>query len=88
MSHWCVYIVRCADNSLYTGIAKDVERRVDEHNHSDLLAAKYTRPRRPVKLVYQETHPDQSRATKRESEIKQLNRQEKEILIAGNHIKP
>ena len=50
--HWYVYILKCSDNSLYTGITKDLERRVDEHN-SGREAAKYTRARRPVKLVYQ-----------------------------------
>ncbi len=81
MSDWYVYIVRCADDSLYTGIAMDVEKRVDEHNYSDKLGARYTRFRRPVKLVYQETLDSRSAAAKRETEIKGLSRQEKESLI-------
>jgi hypothetical protein len=54
LARWTVYIVRCADGSLYTGIAKDVARRVAEHNSNGPLAANYTRARRPVVLVYRE----------------------------------
>jgi len=79
---WSVYIVRCNDNTLYTGIAKGVERRVDEHNQNDSLASKYTRTRRPVKLVYKEVMTSRSAASKREFEIKQLNKTEKEYLVA------
>ena len=78
---WFVYIVRCADDSLYTGIAKDVERRIDEHNSSDALAASYTRARRPVALAYMEAADTRSAALKREYEIKQLTRQEKDELL-------
>jgi putative endonuclease len=81
MNDWFVYIVRCADDSLYTGITKDVGRRVQEHNEGDKLAAKYTRARLPVVLVYQETCESRSVATKREIEIKQLSRKEKIILL-------
>ncbi|MDH5472591.1 MAG: GIY-YIG nuclease family protein [Gammaproteobacteria bacterium] len=81
MSDWFVYIVRCADNSLYTGIALDVERRVEEHNNNNRLAAKYTRARRPVALVYSETVASKSEAARRESAIKQLSKEEKECLI-------
>ena len=81
MSHWNVYIVRCADNSLYTGIAKDVNKRISEHNGSDQLAAKYTRGRRPVTLVYQEEHKTRAAAARRECEIKKLSRNAKEALI-------
>lgn len=83
MSQWFVYLVRCNDASLYTGIAKDVERRIDEHNGTGKLGAKYTRARRPVELVYQESHLTRSDATKRESEIKNYSKQEKEILIGA-----
>jgi len=78
---WFVYIVRCADNSLYTGIAKDVERRIDEHNNDDKLGAKYTKARRPVTLVYQEACDSRSVATRREYEIRQLGRKGKEELL-------
>ena len=76
-----VYMVRCADNTLYTGIAKELQRRVDEHNSSD-KGAKYTRARRPVTLVYSESFPDRSTASKREYDIKKrLTRAEKLKLI-------
>ena len=78
---WYVYIVRCSDDSLYTGITMDVGRRVQEHNNDDQQGAKYTRTRRPVYLVYQELFNSRSTATKRECEIKRLNRMEKELLI-------
>lgn len=78
---WCVYIVRCADGSLYTGIARDAVRRVAEHNRNDQLAASYTRGRRPVVLVYQEPAPSRSAAGKREYQIKQMTRRQKEALI-------
>ena len=82
MSAWFVYMVRCGDNSLYTGIAKDVDRRIHEHNSNDKLGAKYTKARRPVALVYQETCESRSTATRREYEIKLLSRQEKEELFS------
>ena len=83
MSEWFVYLVRCNDASLYTGIAKDVERRIAEHNGAGKLGAKYTRARRPVQLVYQEPHLTRSDAAKRESEIKNYGKQKKENLIAA-----
>jgi putative endonuclease len=81
MSDWFVYIVRCADDTLYTGIAMDVVRRIDEHNLDDRLAAKYTRARRPVALVYEEKCASRSAAAKRESQIKKLSKTQKEQLI-------
>ena len=78
---WFVYIVRCADNSLYTGITTDLARRVDEHNHSD-KGAKYTRCRRPVHLVYNEPIHSKQAACKREWLIKQLSKSQKEALIS------
>lgn len=75
-----VYILKCADGTLYTGIATDTERRLDEHNNSD-KGAKYTRVRRPVELVYTEELEDRSSACKREYAIKQLKREEKLRLI-------
>ena len=77
-----VYIVQCADDTLYTGIATELERRIDEHNHSD-KGAKYTRVRRPVTLVYSEEYPDRSTASKREYEIKKkMSRADKLKLIS------
>lgn len=75
-----VYILKCKDETLYTGIATDVERRLDEHNNSD-KGAKYTRIRRPVTLVYTEELEDRSTASKREYAIKKLKRKEKLRLI-------
>jgi putative endonuclease len=83
MPAWNVYIVRCADGTLYTGVAMDVARRVGEHNSNKLLAANYTRARRPVTLVYSETAATRSAACKREYQIKQLSRQDKEALVAA-----
>src|SRR5882757_9579175 len=79
---WFVYIVRCADDTLYTGIAKDVARRVVEHNSSALLGAHYTRARRPVALVYAEAVQTRSAAAKREYAIKQMTRRRKDELLA------
>lgn len=81
MSKWTVYILRCADNSLYTGITTDVERRLQEHNAGKKNGASYTRGRRPVALVYKEQAIDRATATRREIEIKQLDRLQKEQLI-------
>lgn len=78
---WFVYILRCADNSLYTGVALDVEKRLNEHNGVDKNGARYTRGRRPVKLVYQETSDSRSDACKREAAIKRLKKSQKEDLI-------
>ena len=76
-----VYMVKCADNTFYTGITTELERRIEEHNGSD-KGAKYTRVRRPVNLVYSEEHPDRSSASKREYEIKKkMSRAEKLNLI-------
>jgi len=77
---WYVYIVRCKDGSLYTGITTELERRVDEHNNSP-KAAKYTRVRRPVELVYSVEVADKSEASKEEYRIKKLSREEKLKLI-------
>jgi putative endonuclease len=83
---WRVYIVRCADGSLYTGIAIDLERRIAEHNADSGLGASYTRSRRPVTLVYEEAAADRSAASKREYRIKQLSRMEKLALIDGSGV--
>jgi putative endonuclease len=79
---WCVYILRCADNSLYTGVTTDISRRLDQHNGIIKNGAKYTRNRQPVTLVYQETSTSRSEACKREYAIKDLSRSEKELLVA------
>ncbi len=75
-----VYIVRCSDKTLYTGITTDVDRRIEEHNSSD-KGTKYTSLRRPVELVYSEASEDRSKASKREYEIKKLTKLKKLELI-------
>lgn len=79
-----VYMLKCSDDTFYTGIATQLERRVEEHNSSE-KGAKYTRARRPVVLVYSEVHPDRSSASKREYEIKKkMSRAEKLKLAASD----
>ena len=78
-SCWWVYIVRCADRSLYTGVTTDVSRRVRQHNAGD--ASRYTRSRLPVQLAYRETTVDRGTALRREAAIKRLSRKAKEQLI-------
>ena len=80
MTSWFVYMVRCADNSFYTGVTTCIERRISEHNTSN-KGARYTKARRPVELVYSETADSKSQAFKREYAIKQLTRTEKSHLI-------
>jgi len=80
---WHVYMLRCADGSFYTGIAKDLERRLAEHNCDDRLAARYTLGRRPVELVYAEPALSRSAAAKREHALKRLGRRAKEAMIQG-----
>ena len=76
-----VYIVECADKTLYTGIARDVKKRVAEHNSDGTVGAKYTRARQPVRLRYSERKISRSAALKREHAIKCLTRAEKMKLI-------
>lgn len=84
MNDWFVYILRCADDSLYTGITTELNRRVAEHNDKNKkLGARYTRSRQPVTLIYHETFESRSLASKREAEIKRLKRQQKLLLIAS-----
>ena len=77
---WWVYVIKCADETLYTGITTNLERRIFEHNESK-KGAKYTQNKRPVNLKYSERHPDRSTASKREYYIKKLSRLEKLKLI-------
>jgi len=77
--NWFVYMVRCADDTLYTGITKDLSRRCRQHN--DGTASRYTRGRSPVRLVYQEAHASRSLALKREAAVKSLSRRRKESMI-------
>ena len=81
---WFVYLVRCADGSLYTGITTDVGRRCEQHNAG--TASHYTRSRLPVAVVYQEPQAGRSLALKRELAIKALSRPEKESLIGQSMV--
>lgn len=75
------YMLRCKDGTLYTGWTNDIKRRVRTHNSGK--GAKYTKPRRPVKLVYCEEFPTREEAMRRECEIKRMGKKEKERLVAG-----
>lgn len=74
-----VYMVRCADGSFYTGWTIDLEARLQAHN--DGRGARYTRGRRPVRLVYWESHPSRSEAQRREAKVRRLRRDRKEALV-------
>lgn len=76
-----VYIVKCADNTFYTGWTTDIAARLEAHNSG--RGAKYTNARKPVRLVYQEEFEEKSAALKRELEIKRLSRRQKEKLVGG-----
>lgn len=78
---WYLYILRCGDGSLYTGITTDVQKRLLAHRQGK--GAKYTRGRGPLELVYQEACPDHSQALRRELAVKALSRQDKCRLIQG-----
>lgn len=80
---WVVYILECADGTLYTGITDDLDKRLKAHNSGK--GAKYTRGRGPVTLRYRELCADHSAALRRELEIKRLSRPQKWILIGQNH---
>ena len=72
---WCVYILKCRDGTLYTGITNDLTARLEAHENG--TGAKYTCGRGPFELLYSQDHPDRSAASKREYQIKSLSRQEK-----------
>lgn len=80
---WYVYIIKCSDGSLYTGVTTDIKRRIDEHNAKK--AARYTQGRTPVTLAYNEKRPNRSEALKREAEIKSWPRNKKLSLIKEDH---
>lgn len=81
MSGWCVYILRCADGSLYTGVTVDVDRRLREHNGELPGGARYTASRRPVTLAHVETAANRASVCQREAAIKRLSRVAKLTLI-------
>ena len=78
---WCIYLVKCADGTLYTGITNDLQRRLDRHNNG--TASRYTRSRLPVVLVHREGCRGRSAALKKEIRVKSLSRKAKEAYIAG-----
>lgn len=80
MQYW-VYILRCGDDTLYTGITTDIKRRLLQHNEG--AGAKYTRSRAPLRLVYREAQPDKSTALRRELAIKRMTRKSKLQLITA-----
>lgn len=80
---WHVYILRCADGSLYTGVARDLQRRLQQHNGEKTGGARYTRGRRPVRLAWFDQAQDRAAALRREAAIKRLDRAAKLRLIAG-----
>lgn len=82
MRPWFVYILRCADGTLYTGITTDLARRLAEHNAGMGQGARYTRSRLPVALAYSEAAQDRSAAAKREAALKRLSRKAKLALCA------
>lgn len=82
MSDYFLYILKCADDSLYTGITTDVRRRLNEHQSG--AGARYTRARKALKVVYTERHKNRSAASKREAEIKRLTRTAKLALIRAD----
>jgi len=84
---WYVYIIEASDGSLYTGVTTDVERRFNEHGSAN-KGARFFRGRKPVEVVYTESHPDRSSALRRESAIKKLKRDQKLELIGQNLKKP
>ena len=83
MSQWYLYIVRCNDGSLYTGITIDVSRRFEEHCGKGTAGAKYLKSRRPLKLVFQAKIGDRKTAMKVERKVKALPPSKKEMLIKG-----
>ena len=78
---WYVYILQCADGTLYTGITNNLDRRLKAHNAG--TASKYTRTRRPVMMVYQEEEESKGEALRRELQIKAMSRQQKKALLSN-----
>lgn len=83
VTKYFLYMLVCADDTLYTGITTDLERRIAEHN-TGTAGAKYTRARRPVSLVYSKKYKDRSSASIAEARMKKLTRDEKLALVALN----
>lgn len=86
-NQWVVYMLECKDGTYYTGITNDLERRITEHNDSSpkSKAARYTRARQPVKIIYSENCENRQEASKREFAIKKLSRGQKEKLVYSSN---
>lgn len=80
---WSVYMIRCGDNSLYSGISNDVPKRFEVHRSGGAGAAKYTRTRHPLQLVFTAVIGDKSAASRAEYRLKKLPKRSKELLVAG-----
>ncbi|MGB5635426.1 MAG: GIY-YIG nuclease family protein [Waterburya sp.] len=80
---WSVYMIRCGDNSLYTGISNDVPKRFEVHQSGSTKAAKYTRNRHPLQLVFSAEIGDKSAASRAEYRLKKLSKRSKELLVTG-----
>jgi len=83
MSPWWIYLIRCNNGSLYTGISTDVQRRFAEHQSNSPKAAKYLRGKGPLELVFYQEIGNRSEASIAEAKIKKLSRQQKQSLIEG-----
>tara|TARA_B100001093_G_scaffold312885_1_gene298613 strand:+ start:113 stop:400 length:288 start_codon:yes stop_codon:yes gene_type:complete len=82
-SLWQVYLLQCADSSLYAGVTTDLARRIQQHNGQLAGGARYTRARRPVELVWSKACDSRSDAQQREQALRRLNREQKLAVIAG-----
>ena len=85
MAQYQLYLLRCADDTLYAGITTDLERRIHEHNHT-AAGARYTRARRPVELMQSWTFPDRSTASRAEYRLKKRSRQQKLTLLQTGQV--
>lgn len=82
---WFVYVLQCADGTLYTGITTNCDRRLNEHNKCNKRGAKYTRVRRPVSLLWFEEHQGRAQASRKEAAIKKLSREQK-LRLVGDEV--
>jgi len=83
MNNWFLYLIRCRNGRLYTGITTDVERRFEEHNSGDKKGSKYLRGKAPLKLVMKKRIGDRSMALRVEAKVKKLPKIKKELLVDG-----
>jgi len=82
---WTLYVAECADGSYYTGITKDVEKRIETHNAGK--GSKYTAVHRPIKLIFQETQANYSVALRREYQVKSLSKKRKILFAQGEKLR-